>query len=50
MFVYNFYDLSALVGRWSSVSMWKIIYNFFNECPFDCTAVAGNGKVGHVNR
>ena len=24
--------------------------NFLNVCPFDCTAVAGSGKVGPVNQ
>ena len=41
----HFYDLSALVGCWSSVSIWRIIYTFFNVCPFDYTAVAVSGKV-----
>ena len=36
-----FYDLSALVGCWSSVSIRRIIYKFLNVCPFDYTA----GKV-----
>ena len=36
-----FYDLSALVGCWSSVSIRRI-----NVCPFDYTAVAVSGKVG----
>ena len=35
----HFYDLSALVGCWSSVSI-RIIYKFLNGCPFDYTAVA----------
>ena len=41
----HFYDLSALVGCWSSVSMGRIIYGFLNVCPFDYTAVAVSGKV-----
>ena len=41
----HFYDLSALVGCWSSVSIRRIIYNFLNVCPFDNTAVAVSGKV-----
>ena len=41
----HFYDLSALVGCWSSVSIRRIIYKFLNVCPFDCTAVAVIGKV-----
>ena len=40
-----FYDLSALVGCWSSVSIRRIIYKFLNVCPFDYTAVAVSGKV-----
>ena len=39
------YDLSALVGCWSSVSLRRIIYKFLNVCPFDYMAVAINGKV-----
>ena len=50
MFVYHsaqqFYDLSALVGCWSSVSIRRIIYKFLNVCPFDFTDVAVSGKVG----
>ena len=46
-----FYDLSALVGCWSSVSIRRIIYKFLNVCPFDYTAVAVCGKVERfVNR
>ena len=41
----TFYDLSALVDCWSSFSIRRIIYNFFNVCPFDYMAVAFNGKV-----
>ena len=41
----HFYDLSALVGCWSSVSIRRIIYKFLNVCPFDYTAVAVSGKV-----
>ena len=41
----HFYDLSALVGRWSSVSIRRIIYKCLNVCPFDYTAVALSGKV-----
>ena len=41
----HFYDLSALVGCWSSVSMRRIIYKFLNVCPLDYTAVAVSGKV-----
>ena len=41
----HFYDLSALVGCWSSVSIGKIIYKFLNVFHFDYTAVAVSGKV-----
>ena len=41
----HFYDLSALVGCWSSVSIRRIIYNFLNVCPIDYTAVSVSGKV-----
>ena len=41
----HFYDLSAFVGCWSSVSIRRIIYKFLNVRPFDCTAVAVSGKV-----
>ena len=43
--VLHFYDLSALVGCWSSVFIRMIIYQFLNGCPFDYTAVAVSGKV-----
>ena len=45
VYVPHFYDLSALVGCWSSVSIRRIIYKFLNVCPFDYTAVAVSGKV-----
>ena len=41
----HFYDLSALVGWYSSFYIRRIIYKFFNVCPFDYTAVAFSGKV-----
>ena len=41
----HFYDLSALVGCWSSVSIRRIIYIFLNVCPFDYKAVAISGEV-----
>ena len=41
----HFYDLSVLVGCWSSVSIRRIIYKCLNVCPFDYTAVAVSGKV-----
>ena len=40
------YDLSALVDCWSSFSIRRIIYIFFNVCLFDNMAVAVSGKVG----
>ena len=49
MFVHcipHFYDLSALVGCCSSVSIRRNIYKFLNVCPFDYTAVSVSGKVG----
>ena len=42
----HFYDLSALVGCWFSVSIRRIIYKFLNVCPFEYMAVAVSGKVG----
>ena len=36
----TFYDLSALVGCWSSVSLRRVISKVLNVCPFDYTAVA----------
>ena len=45
VYVPHFYDLSALVGCWSLVSIRRIIYKFLNVCPFDYTAVAVSGKV-----
>ena len=45
--VLHFYDLSTLVGCWSSVYIRRIIYKFLNVCPFDYTAVAVSGKVGY---
>ena len=41
----HFYNLSALVGCWSSVFIRRIIYKFLNVYPFDYTAVAVSGKV-----
>ena len=32
------------------LSIRRFIYKFLNLCPFDNTAVAGNGKVGAVNQ
>ena len=40
----HFYDLSDLVGFWSSVSIRWIIYKFLNVCPFDYTAFVVGGK------
>ena len=36
----------ALVGRWSSAFIRRIIYKFLNVCPFDYTAFVVSGKVG----
>ena len=44
----HFYDLSAMVGCWPSVSksLYKKDYlQIFHACPFDYTAVAVSGKV-----
>ena len=41
----HFYDLSALVGCWSSVSIRRIIYKFLKVCPFDNTAFVVSWKV-----
>ena len=46
----DLYDLSAWGGCWFIVYIRRIIYKFINVCPFDYTAVAGNGKVGTVNQ
>ena len=43
---FYFYDLSAWCGCWFVVYIRRFIYKFLNVCPFDCTAVAGSGKVG----
>ena len=43
----HFYDLSALVDCWSSVSIRMIIYKCLNVYPFDFTAVAVSEKVEH---
>ena len=42
----NFYGLSALVGCRASAVTRRIIYNFFNVCPFHYTAFVVSGKVG----
>ena len=44
-----FYDLSALVGCLSSVSINRIINKFLNVCPYDYMymAFAVSGKVGY---
>ena len=41
----HFYDLPALVGCWSSVSIRRIIYKVLNVRPFDYTAFAVRGNV-----
>ena len=46
----DLYDLSAWGGCWFVVYIRRFIYKFLNVCPFDYTAVAGNGKVGPVNQ
>ena len=42
-----FYDIFALVGSWSSVSIRNIIYNCFYTCLCDIgnTSIAAGGKV-----
>ena len=45
----HFYNLSALVGCLSSVSIRSIIYKYLNACPFDYTAVVVSGKVERSN-
>ena len=42
----NIFIVSASVGYWSSAFIRRIIYKFFNMCPFDYTAFAVGGKVG----
>ena len=46
----DFYDLSAWGSCWFVVYIRMFIYNFLNVCPFDCTAVAGRGKIWSVNQ
>ena len=41
---------SARGGCWFVVYIRRFIYNFFNVCTFDYTAIVGNGKVGPVNQ
>ena len=36
----------AWCGCWFVVYIRRFIYQFFNVCPFNVTAVAGNGTVG----
>ena len=45
----HFYDLSALVGCWSSVSIRRIIYKCLNVCPFDYMVVCGWALVNRFN-
>ena len=40
----HFYDISTLVGCWSSVSIRRVIYKFLNVGPFNYTAVAISWK------
>ena len=42
--------LSAWWDCWFVVYIRRFIDTFLNVCPFDYTAVAGNGKVGPVKR
>ena len=43
----NFYDLSVLVGCWSSAFIRRnFFYKFLIVCPFDYTAFGVSGKVG----
>ena len=44
-FCNNFYGLSASAGCWSSDFIRRIIYIFFNVCPFDNTAFAVSGRI-----
>ena len=46
----DFYDLSAWGGCWFVVYIRRFIYKFLTVCPYDYTAIAGNGKVGPVNQ
>ena len=50
LYVYRF--VWPLRLGWLSVVVYirRFIYKFSNVCPFDYTAVAGNGKVGPVNQ
>ena len=41
----HFYNLSALVGCWSSVFIKRVIYKCLSVYPFNYTAVAVSGKV-----
>ena len=41
----HFYDLSVLVGCWSSVSIRRIIYKFLNVCHFDYTLLRLVGRL-----
>ena len=46
----DFYYLSAWCGCWFVVYIRSFVYKFLNVCHFDYTAVAGNGKIGPVDR
>ena len=50
VYVYRFYDLSAMVGCVSVVYIKWFIYKFLNVCPLDYTAVAESGKAGPVSQ
>ena len=40
---------SALADCLYLVSILKAIFEFLNDCPFDCTNASGNGTVGPLN-
>ena len=46
--MFNFYDLMAIVGCWSSVSIRRIIYKLLNVCHFDYTAFVFSEKVNYT--
>ena len=50
LYVYRFLLPLRLGGCWFVVYIRRFIYKLLNVCPFDYTAVAGSGKVGHVNQ
>ena len=50
LYVYRFLLPLRLGGCFFVVYIRRFIYKFLNVCPFDYTAVAGNGKVWPVNQ